>query len=328
VGLPNSDGRGRIREFPFRAALAWSAARSDCGIHAGVVNVYVTMIDVISNRNRPSRGSRTSTRQAKAKGCNRTVGAKPLYVYPTIQPRLPDKNPLDIDTEIRHARLHSVFERLCGTSLITVANAALMTAVLEETEASKGPWIWLVLIGALAATRLMSLRVYHRQPQGSINVRAWEVVTILGALLSGILWGGGAVLLFPVDETSQLLWVFLIGGMCAGAASFHAAHLPTALAFIGPAALPLVVLLAIQNSPQRIAAAAMLMIFIMALTFTARTFNRHFEQTLRLRFELDDTNQRLRKEIGRSSEYRGASPPGTENGGYRSTHWRDRARLQ
>jgi signal transduction histidine kinase len=204
---------------------------------------------------------------------------------------------VDIDTEIRRARLHSVFERLCGTSLITIANAALMTAVLEETGASKGPWIWLVLIGALVATRLMSLRAYHRRAQASINVRAWEVITILGALLSGTLWGGGAVLLFPADETSQLLWVFLIGGMCAGAASFHAAHLPTALAFIGPAALPLVVLLAIQNSPQRIAAAAMLMIFIMALTFTARTFNRHFEQTLRLRFELDDTNQRLRKEI-------------------------------
>lgn len=222
------------------------------------------------------------------------VGAKPLCVYRT---QAAGQRSLDIDTEIRRARLHSVFERLCGTSLITIANAALMTAVLEETGASKGPWIWLVLIGALAATRLMSLRAYHRQAQGSINVRAWEVVTILGALLSGILWGGGAVLLFPADETSQLLWVFLIGGMCAGAASFHAAHLPTALAFIGPAALPLVVLLAIQNSPQRIAAAAMLMIFIMALIFTARTFNRHFEQTLRLRFELDDTNQRLRKEI-------------------------------
>jgi signal transduction histidine kinase len=222
------------------------------------------------------------------------VGAKPLCVYRT---QAAGRRSLDIDTEIRRARLHSVFERLCGTSLITIANAALMTAVLGETGASKGPWIWLVLIGALTATRLMSLRAYHRRAQGSINVRAWEVVTILGALLSGILWGGGAVLLFPADETSQLLWVFLIGGMCAGAASFHAAHLPTALAFIGPAALPLVVLLAIQNSPQRIGAAAMLMIFIMALTFTARNFNRHFEQTLRLRFELDDTNQRLRKEI-------------------------------
>jgi signal transduction histidine kinase/ActR/RegA family two-component response regulator len=204
---------------------------------------------------------------------------------------------LDIDTEIRRARLHSVFERLRGTSLITIANAALMTAVLAEAGASKGPWIWLTLIGALAATRLMSLRAYHRRAQGAINLRAWEVITILGALLSGTLWGGGAVLLFPADETTQLLWVFVIGGMCAGAASFHAAHLPTALAFIGPAALPLVVLLAIQNSPQKIAAAAMLMIFIMALTFTARGFNRHFEQTLRLRFELDDTNQRLRKEI-------------------------------
>jgi signal transduction histidine kinase len=218
-------------------------------------------------------------------------------VYSTIQPRLPDKKPLDVDTEIRHARLHSVLERLGGTSLITIANAALMTAVLEETGASIGPWIWLVLIGALAATRLMISRIYHRRPQGSTDVHAWEVVTILGALLSGILWGGGAVLLFPADETSQLLWVFLIGGMCAGAASFHAAHLPTALAFIGPAALPLVILLAVQNSPQQIAAAVMLMIFVMALTFTARNFNRHFDQTLRLRFELDDTNQRLRKEI-------------------------------
>jgi hypothetical protein len=135
---------------------------------------------------------------------------------------------LDIDTEIRHARLHSVFDRLCGTSLITIANAALMTAVLGDTGASKGPRIWLVLIGALAITRLMSLRAYRRRAQGSINVRAWEVVTILGALLSGMPWGGGAVLLFPADETSQLLWVFVIGGMCAGAASFHAAHLPTA----------------------------------------------------------------------------------------------------
>jgi hypothetical protein len=33
-------------------------------VHAGVVDVYVTMVDVISNRRRPSRGNSSSPRQA------------------------------------------------------------------------------------------------------------------------------------------------------------------------------------------------------------------------------------------------------------------------
>ena len=48
----------------------------------------------------------------------------------------------------------------------------------------------------------------------------------------GLSWGGGAAWLWPPSESLQLFWVFVVGGMCAGAAALHHAHLPTALAFI------------------------------------------------------------------------------------------------
>ena len=204
---------------------------------------------------------------------------------------------MGIDTDIRRAQLQSIFDRFHWTSLVTIVNALVMTAVLETTHASLGPWIWLVLVGTVSAVRLITGHAYYRWGFDSANLRAWEALTIFGALLSGVLWGGGAVALFPADETSQLLWIFLIGGMCAGAASLHAAHLPTALTFIGPAALPLVVLLALPNSLQRIGAATMLAAFVGTLVFTAARFSSHFERTLRLQFELDDANRRLREEI-------------------------------
>jgi hypothetical protein len=49
------------------------------------------------------------------------------------------------------------------------------------------------------------------------------------------------VLLLPASETYQLFWVFLIGGMCAGATALHYAHLPTLLAFVVPASSPLAI---------------------------------------------------------------------------------------
>jgi signal transduction histidine kinase/CheY-like chemotaxis protein len=204
---------------------------------------------------------------------------------------------LDIDAEIRGARIRSVSDRIVGTSFATVFNAALMTGVLEATAPSKGPWLWFALVITLAAVRLALWRAYHRQAPGSTRFRVWEVIAIGGAALSGALWGGGAVLMFPADESSQMLWLFIIAGMCAGAAALHAAHLPTAFAFIGPAAVPLVVLLAIQPAIQRIAEAAMLLAFVATLIFTVRHFSSHFDRTLRLQFELDSINRRLRQEI-------------------------------
>ncbi|HEY2662521.1 MAG TPA: ATP-binding protein [Caulobacteraceae bacterium] len=211
---------------------------------------------------------------------------------------------MDAFRQIRAARVRSIFERLPGTSLITVINGALIVAVLKHGDASLGPSLWLGLVVILAAGRAGSWRVYLSDGRSSDRLRQWEAVALIGSLLSGVLWGVGAVWLFPADQSGQWLWIFLIGGMCAGAAALHAAHAPTALAFIVPAGAPLAVRLALQGSGQSLAAAAMIVVFLAAMSFTTFRFSRQFGEMLTLQLdlerrttELDEVNLRLRAEI-------------------------------
>jgi signal transduction histidine kinase len=93
------------------------------------------------------------------------------------------------------------------------------------------------------------------------------------------------VLLLPASETYQLFWVFLIGGMCAGATALHYAHLPTLLAFVVPASSPLAIRFALEGSGRRAAAAAMIAVFVVALVVISRRSSNYFGEMLRLRLD-------------------------------------------
>jgi signal transduction histidine kinase/ActR/RegA family two-component response regulator len=211
---------------------------------------------------------------------------------------------VDALRQIRVARVRSIYDRLVATSLITVANGALVTAATESTAPSPWPLVWLGLVILLAAARLASQRAYRRDGGSADRVDRWELVAVIGSALSGALWGLGAASLFPADETGQWLWILLIAGMCAGAATLHAAHLPTALAYIVPAGVPLLVRMALSGSGPRVAAAAMMVVFLAALSFTAQRFSRQFGHVFFLQHDLEErtmalneANRRLREEI-------------------------------
>jgi signal transduction histidine kinase/CheY-like chemotaxis protein len=200
--------------------------------------------------------------------------------------------------------VRSVYEGLTGASLITVLNGALMAAVLEWRLTSPWPWLWLGLVVLLAAARIALGWAYRRDAHACDRLHVWETIAVSGSFLSGALWGVGAAWLFPADEAGQWLWIFLIAGMCAGAATLHAAHAPTAIAYIVPAGVPLAVRLALVGRAPQLAAAAMIVVFVVATGFTILRFSRQFGQlfTLQLDVEqrtldLDEANSRLRAEI-------------------------------
>ncbi len=219
-------------------------------------------------------------------------------------PREPAAGLMATEADTYAERIRAVFQQTPITVLVTVVNAALMTVVLVGVGHERGPYVWLAGVVGLAVLRLMLCWAYrHARPQSG-QLQRWAVVGTCGALASGLLWGGGAVLLLPQSETYQLLWIFLIGGMCAGAAVFYAAHLPTALAYILPAGLPLAVRFAAEGSERRVVAAIMIAVFLAALVFASVRSSRYFGDMLRLRFDLaqrtsdlDALNSRLRREM-------------------------------
>jgi signal transduction histidine kinase len=193
--------------------------------------------------------------------------------------------PMNIEGEVRIERLRVAFQQIPVAAVVTVVNAALISAVLVGTEEHRRVYVWLAVTVLIAAARLALWRAYCHVRLASAQYRLWSMASACGAFAAGLLWGGGSVLLLPASETYQLFWVFLIGGMCAGATALHYAHLPTLLAFVVPASSPLAIRFALEGSGRRAAAAAMIAVFVAALVVISRRSSNYFGEMLRLRLD-------------------------------------------
>lgn len=216
---------------------------------------------------------------------------------------------MEIDVQIRAARVRAVYERLGVTLAITVVAAAAAATALATGGASQLVWAWFGLVLILTGLRLATRSAFGRDA-ALARIGLWERLAIGGALASGMLWGLGAALLPEVEFSvpgalvGQVVMLLLLGAMCAGAATVHAVHAPSALAFIIPAGVPLALRLAMQAATQHMLMATMVLLFVVVLAFVARRACRQFDETFRLQIaldrrteELDAANARLRTEI-------------------------------
>src|SRR6266446_10699924 len=97
-------------------------------------------------------------------------------------------------------------------------------------------------------------------------------------------------------------FILVIGGMCAGAVVLNVPHLPTALAFLLSASLPVAFRLLATGSMADTALAAMIIVFAVPLSLAGAYLNRFFTEGLRLRIELNAANIRLRATMGEHRE--------------------------
>jgi len=75
--------------------------------------------------------------------------------------------------------------------------------------------------------------------------------------------------------------------------AMSASHLPSLLAFLLPSGLPMALLFFARGSATDSVLAAMIVVFVAALSLAGRHFSQIFAEALRLRFELKDSNLRL-----------------------------------
>jgi signal transduction histidine kinase len=206
--------------------------------------------------------------------------------------------PMSIEGEVRIERLRVAFQQIPVAVVVTVVNAALISAVLVGTEGYRRVYAWLAVTVLIAAARLALWRAYRHIRLASTQYRLWSAASACGAFAAGLLWGGGSVLLLPASETYQLFWVFLIGGMCAGATALHYAHLPTLLAFVVPASSPLAIRFALEGSGRRAAAAAMIAVFVAALVVISRRSSHYFGEMQRLRLDPAASHNQKMEAVG------------------------------
>ena len=175
---------------------------------------------------------------------------------------------------------------------------------------------WVVAMVVVTILRAGLRSAYFRANPSIEQHDVWARRLIYSAFAAGLLWGiGGALFYDSRAFVTQLVLVFVIGGMVAGASGTLALHVPAFLAFSASAILPVAVRLAAEGDMAHIAMALLAVVYFAAMwLITAHTHGAVVE-AFRLRFEnyellvqlsdaqisLEATNQTLEERVAERS---------------------------
>jgi signal transduction histidine kinase len=204
----------------------------------------------------------------------------------------------DVTSAVYAEQVGAVFRQLPIAIAVNLVNAGLTAAVLAPMAAQPFLLPWLVLVTLVTVGRLILWLQYRQAAIRPGNIHRWSGLATAGSLLTGLCWGVGGAVLFPiVPDLGKIFLTIVLGGMCAGTVVLNASHLPTLLAFLLSTSLPVAARFFIQGSAADSALGAMVVVFAAALTLGGRHLNRIFTEAMQLRFELNKANLRLQAEI-------------------------------
>jgi signal transduction histidine kinase len=209
----------------------------------------------------------------------------------------------EVIAAVQIERVRATFQHVPIAVVVNVVNASITATVLAAISPTKLFFLWYGAVMLVSVGRWLLWRLYQRVSPQVQKVRAWEILLVIGSFLAGLSWGlGGAMLLPATPGFGQTFLITVIGGMCAGGVVLNVPHLPTLLAFLLSASLPVASRLFATGSMADTALAAMITVFAVALSLAGAYLNRFFTVGLRLRFELNEAVIRLRAEMTEHQE--------------------------
>jgi signal transduction histidine kinase len=195
-------------------------------------------------------------------------------------------------------QVRAIFRQIPIALAVNFVNSALTALVLAPLATRPFPLPWFLSMTLVAIGRAILWLRYRRAAVQPESTRRWSRLMTCGSLLGGLCWGVGGIILFPVlPALGQLFLIVVMSGMCAGAVAMSASHLPTLLAFLLSASLPMALRFFAQGSTTDSVLAAMIIVFAAALSLAGRHFSQTFTEALQLRFERDEANLRLQAEM-------------------------------
>jgi signal transduction histidine kinase/ActR/RegA family two-component response regulator len=191
-------------------------------------------------------------------------------------------------------QIRTLYHQSLVIAAVNPLNAAIVATVLWPSANHRLLIAWVAAMTAVTLVRAVMRRRYFRaQPSIDEHV-VWARHLLWSALATGLLWGlGGATFYDTRGLVPQLLPVFVIGGMVAGASGTLALHLPACLAFTTSAILPVAARMFAEADRVHVAMGLLAIVFGVAMSLLAAHSNRAITEAFRLRVKNQDLLSQL-----------------------------------
>lgn len=190
-----------------------------------------------------------------------------------------------IDEQVRAEQVRTLYGQSAPVLLANVVNAVIVSWALWSHASHALLIAWTGTMTLMVLVRIAARKRYWSREHTPAEEENWGMRFSLGSLCAGLLWGFAGGVLMPDSLPHQVLIVFVIGGMAAGASASISCFMPAYFSYLIPSLVPAVIRLWSFGGDEHFAMIAMLVLFIGALTLVARNVHRALTQAFRLRFE-------------------------------------------
>lgn len=169
---------------------------------------------------------------------------------------------------------------------VTVINGAILAYVQSTHISAAVLAIWYGSLMLITVIRAVLAWEFVRVRPGPGRIRWWYRAFLIGAGVSGTVWGSAAYLLFPENSIAHQVFVaFVLSGMAAGGISVLAPRMEACLAFLLPEMLPLAVRYLSYSTTIQAAMGVMTLIFLVGMLVSAWSFHVAIRNALSLGFD-------------------------------------------
>ncbi len=191
-------------------------------------------------------------------------------------------------------RIRTLYQQSVGILLVNPLNAAVVAVVLWPSVSPALLAGWVAAMAAATALRALHRRQYFRALPPAPATDLWARRLVIGGASTGFLWGLAVALFYDTrDLGTQLLLIFVVAGMIAGASGTLALHLPAFVGFTAAAVVPTAARLITVGDPQHTALGGLAIVYGVAMSLLASNTNRAVTEAFRLRFEKQHLLARL-----------------------------------
>lgn len=151
---------------------------------------------------------------------------------------------------------------------------------------------WLTLLGCSSVLRLVMFLVYFRSPVSQRTPQRWERVYWITLLLTGGIWGIGALMLMVKDDMlSQAITLLFTVGMAGSAVSTYSAYRSMTLTAIGLVLLPSTLWLLLQPLPMQRGLALSTLMFTVFVIRATRELSNALQTSFELTHEMAEAHR-------------------------------------
>ena len=206
-----------------------------------------------------------------------------------------DRNAIARDpVQVAVTQIYQLYQRAAPALFGASCGVVILAVVLWDVVSHSVLIPWTAASLALYAVRHAMVRAFLRKSPTSVRALLWGRWLAVTSNLAGVLWGVGAIVLFPKDAvTEQAVFLVVLAGTCSGTvvaySPLRAMYVPFAL-LLG---IPTATMFFLYGGSMGPMFGGIVVMYVVIMILTGERMHAANQESIRLRFENRDLVESL-----------------------------------